>query len=84
MNAHIPDENIKVSIGQSLGADRWEAAANDLEDAAPTPKQVLRRINFEGQGKKDAEDFENDILLATIALRYVAKFAPDKCRFIGL
>lgn len=76
-------ENIvNVQIGQSLPPDRWREAADHLEEAFPLMANILLRINGDGMGKEDAQDFMNDAQLALVALRYVAEFASENCRFI--
>lgn len=76
-------ENIvNVQIGQSLPPDRWREAADHLEEAFPLMANILLQINGDGMGKEDAQEFMNDAQLSLIALRYVAEFASENCRFI--
>lgn len=76
-------ENIvNVQIGQSLPPERWKDAADNLEAVFPIMAQVLLKLNGDGMGKQDAQDFMNDAQLSLIALRYVAEFASENCRFI--
>lgn len=78
-------ENIvDIKIGQSLPPDRWEEAADNLEMVFPMVAQRLRLINGDGRGEEDAQDFMADAQLALIALRYVAEFASENCRFIPI
>lgn len=78
-------ENIvDIKIGQSLPPDRWEEAADNLEMVFPMVAQQLRLINGDGRGEEDAQDFMADAQLALIALRYVAEFASENCRFIPI
>lgn len=78
-------ENIvDIKIGQSLPPDRWEEAADNLEMVFPMVAQQLRLINGDGRGEEDAQDFMADARLALIALRYVAEFASENCRFIPI
>lgn len=74
----------KVTIGCELPKERWTDAAKNISQVAPAIAKRLQIINHEGKGKQDAEDFMNDIMLACIALKYVAKCATDKCRFIPI
>lgn len=73
-----------VQFGETLPKERWELARDDMKQLIPLLGRLLLKINGDGMGKQDAEDFTNDMLLAVIALNYVAEFATDKCRFIQL
>ncbi len=75
-------EIIDIKAGQSLPPERWLEAADNLERAFPVFARMFERKNFEGQGKKDAEEFMSDATLALIALRFVGSCASDRCRFI--
>ena len=76
-------ENIvNVKSGQSLPPDRWREAAENLEQVFPWVAQRFRIINNDSMGDEDARDFMSDAQLALIALRYVAEFASENCRFI--
>lgn len=74
----------KVQFGETLPKGRWEMARDDMKQLAPMLGQLLLKINGDGMGKQDVEDFTNDMLLAVTALNYVIEFATDKCRFIQL
>ena len=76
--------NCHVVIGYTLPKERWEAAAENIKTVAPSIAHRLEVINFEGQGKQDAKDFMDDVLLAITALHYVAEAATDKCRFLPM
>lgn len=76
-------EIIGVKIGQSLPADRWAEAADNLEQVFPVIARQLLVRNHEGMGKQDAAEFMGDATLALIALRYVAE-NPETCRFITI
>lgn len=70
------------NIGKELPKESWESAAEHLEIAAPLLANVLRKINHDGKGEQDKEEFLAEMQLAVTAMRYVASFATDKCRFI--
>lgn len=77
-------EKVEVKIGQTLPAERWAEAAENLSEAFPLLAMVLKLCNFDGLGERDAEEFMADGTLAVIALRYVASCAADKCRFVAI
>lgn len=75
---------VKVEIGQVLPKESWIAARDDLAKAFPFFGEYLRKLNFEGKGEQDKEEFLAEAQLAIQALTYVGEFAADKCRIIVL
>ena len=80
----MSDKIIKIEIGQTLPTETWLAARDDLAKAFPFFGEYLRRINYEGKGEQDKEEFLAEAQLAIQALTYVGEFAADKCRIIVL
>ena len=74
----------KVEIGQALTKEQWLNARDDLAEAFPMFAEVLRRINADGLGEQDAQEFLTEAQLALQAMTYVGNFATDKCRIIVL
>lgn len=70
--------NIKTHI---IDKERWLEVAENIAELGNMCAASLRRENYEGQGEQDAKELEADIFLATLAVRYVAEFARDKCVF---
>lgn len=77
-------EIIDIKIGHSLPPERWMEAADDLEQIFPMVAQRLELLNKDGKGKRDAQEFMEDALLALVALRFVGANASECCRFIPL
>ena len=75
---------IDVKVGYDLSKERWNEAAENMEAVAPLIAKWLEKQNFEGRGKEDASEFMADAQLAIVALKYVAEFAADKCRFVPI
>jgi len=67
---------------ETLPKQIWLQAAENIGVIASLISDILKDINADGLGEKDAKDFENDMLLAVIAMRYVAEYATDKCKFV--
>jgi hypothetical protein len=76
-------EITNITVGQELPKETWEAAAERISKAAPLLAAWFKQQNFEGKGEQDAQDFMNDMLLATMALSAVA-MNPGVCRFIAI
>ena len=76
--------NAKIEIGQTLPRETWLAVRNDLAEVFPYIGELLRRMNYEGKGERDKEEFLAEAQLAIQSLTYVAEFATDKCRIIVL
>ena len=74
----------KVEIGYTLPKERWQEAAQNLEDLGNALAAGLRAQNKDGLGAEDADALMADIVLACMALHHVAEFATDKCRIIPL
>lgn len=73
-----------IQVGYSLPPERWKAAAEHLQVAAPYLAEMMKKINYEGRGQEDFDDFMGDMTMAVMALAHVANFAADQCRFIPL
>ena len=74
--------DVKIEIGYALPKEKWEKAADNLEQVGKIMAMWLLKKNFDGRGQEDAEDFLADITLASVAMRYVANYATEKCRMI--
>ena len=72
---------VDIKLGQSLPGERWAEAADNLEQVFQMFAPHLLRVNKDGMGQQDAEEFMADATLALIALRYVSA-NPETCRFI--
>lgn len=77
-------EITKIEIGQALPREAWLAVRDDLAQAFPVLGELLRKINYQGKGEQDKEEFLMYAQLALQALTYVGEFAADKCRIIVL
>lgn len=76
----MDEDKMQISIG--LPKEAWEAAAERVKIVAFGIADYLKKLNHEGQGEKDAEEWLRDAHLAYMAMMHVANFANDKCRFI--
>ena len=76
-------EIIDIKLGQSLPPERWLEAAEHLEEVFRFVADYLLKLNGDGLGKQDAEEFTSDANLALLALRFVAA-NPEGLRFIAL
>lgn len=80
----MKDNILKVEIGQTLPKESWLAVRDDLAQVFPLIGEYLLKINYEGKGEQDKEEFLAEAQLAIQALTYVGEFAADKCRIIVL
>ena len=74
----------KIVIGFTIDKERGLLAASNLEQVVPVIAGIVQRGYPGGQGKAAGEEFVNDIMLACIALGYVAEFAVEQCRIIPI
>ena len=77
-------EITKIEIGQALPRETWLAVRDDLAQSFPVLGELLRKINYQGKGEQDKEEFLMYTQLALQAMTYVGEFAADKCRIIVL
>ena len=77
-------DNAKIEVGYALPKERWREAADNLQTAGASIAEILKAIDPEGRGEQVAQDWLEDVLLACLALLYVAEFATDKCRVVPL
>lgn len=75
-------DDVKIEIGYALPKEKWEEAADNLEQVGKVMAMWFLKKNFDGRGEEDAADFLADITLASVAMRYVANYATEKCRMI--
>lgn len=75
-------DDVKIEIGYALPKEKWEKAADNLEQVGKIMAMWFLKKNFDGRGQEDAEDILADITLASVAMRYVANYATEKCRMI--
>lgn len=68
----------------TLSPQEWKELASRIETMGQLFQQILIKQNYEGAGKRDAEECEADIICAITAINYVAEFASDKCVFVGV
>ena len=80
----MKDKITKVEIGHALPPEAWLAARDDLAQVFQFVGEYLRKVNHEGKGEQDKEEFLATAQLAYQAMTYVAEFASDKCRIIVL
>ena len=72
--------SVEILRVETLTSKEWREVADRFEKAAALFAGVLRKINGDGQGEQDAEDWLTDAHLVWMATRYVAEFASDKCK----
>ena len=53
-------------------SEEWREAAAHLAHAADILGNVLLKINHEGRGQQDKDEFLTDMTMAVIAMRYIA------------
>ena len=75
-------DNVKIEIDYALPKEKWEKAADNLEQVGKIMAMWFLMKNFAGRGQEDADEWMADVTLACTALRYVAEFASDRCRII--
>lgn len=75
-------DDVKIEIGYALPKEKWEKAADNLEQVGKIMAMWFLKKNFDSRGQEDADEWMADVTLACTALRYVAEFAADKCRMI--
>lgn len=80
----MKDKILKIEFGQTLSKESWLAVRDDLAKVFPFFGEYLRKLNYEGKGEQDKEEFLAEAQLAIQALTYVGEFASDKCRIIVL
>ena len=73
-----------IRIGYTVDKERWKQAAEDLQECGPVLAEMLRRMNADGRGQEDYDDFMADITLAVLALSHVAEFEADNVRIIPI
>lgn len=65
----------------TLTEEQWQDYIDEIQDAAPVIANFLKRMNFEGEGQKDHDDYLTSQLAAIAAMSYVKAFAADKVHF---
>lgn len=65
----------------TLTEEQWQDYIDEIQNTAPIIANVLKQMNFEGEGQKDHDDYLTSQLAAIAAMSYVKAFAADKVQF---
>ena len=66
---------------KTLTKEQWQDYIDEIKEAAPIVADMFLRINHEGMGQQDHDDYMTSQIAAIAAMQYVKEFAADKVHF---
>ena len=76
---------MKIKINKDkavvLTPEQWQGYIDEIMEAAPIIANMFLKINHEGRGQEDHDDYLTSQIAAIAAMNYVKEFAADKCIF---
>lgn len=71
----------KIGKAITLTPEQWQDYIDEIKAAAPMIANMFLKINRDGRGQEDHDDYLNSQLVAVSAMEYVRQFAADKVMF---
>ena len=75
---------MNISDAKALTPEQWQDYIDEIEQAAPMIANMFLRLNHEGRGQEDHDDYLTSQMAAIAAMRYVKEFAADKVIFVAV
>lgn len=75
---------MKITKTTTLTKEQWQDYIDEVKTAAPIIAENLKKINYEGRGQEDHDDYMASMIVAVAAMEYVKEFAADKVMFAAV
>ena len=77
---------MQIQIGQhkTLTKEQWQDYIDEVKTAAPIIANMFLKMNHEGRGQEDHDDYMTSMIAAVAAMEYVREFAADKVIFASI
>lgn len=71
----------KIGKAMTLTPEQWQEYIDEIKMAAPMIANMFLKMNHDGRGQEDHDDYLNSQLVAICAMEYVKQFCADKVVF---
>ena len=75
---------MEIGNTMTLTPEQWQDYIDEVKMAAPMIANMFLRLNHDGRGKEDHDDYMNSMIVAVSAMEYVRQFAADKVVFAAV
>lgn len=75
---------MNISEAKALTPEQWQSFIDEIEQAAPIIANMFLKMNHDGRGQEDHDDYLTSQMAAIAAMRYVKEFAADKVIFVAI
>ena len=75
---------MKITKKAALTPEQWQDYIDEIEQAAPMIANMFLKLNHEGRGQEDHNDYLTSQMAAIAAMNYVKEFAADKVIFAAV
>ena len=75
---------MKITKTAALTPEQWQDYIDEIEKAAPIIANMFLKMNHDGRGQEDHDDYMASMIVAVAAMEYVREFAADKVMFAAV
>ena len=75
---------MKIDKHTTLTKEQWQNYIDEVKMAAPIIANMFLKMNHEGRGQEDHDDYMTSMIAAIAAMEYVREFAADKVIFASI
>lgn len=75
---------MKITKTTALTKEQWQEYIDEVKDAAPIIANMFLKMNHDGRGQEDHDDYMTSMIVAVAAMEYVREFAADKVMFAAV
>ena len=75
---------MKIMKTTALTKEQWQEYIDEVKEAAPIIANMFLKMNHDGRGQEDHDDYMTSMIVAVAAMEYVREFAADKVMFAAV
>ena len=75
---------MKITKTTALTKEQWQEYIDEVKEAAPIIANMFLKMNHDGRGQEDHDDYMTSMIVAVAAMEYVREFAADKVMFAAV
>ena len=75
---------MKIMKTTALTKEQWQDYIDEVKEAAPIIANMFLKMNHDGRGQEDHDDYMTSMIVAVAAMEYVREFAADKVMFAAV
>lgn len=78
------EETMKGNKTVTLTPEQWQDYIDEITEASPIIANMFLKMNMDGRGQEDHDDYLTSQMAAIAAMNYVKEFASDKVIFVSV